>query len=289
MLGGQTYYVKMWTLLNGSWAAITTSFTTAPQPNPPDASAFRTAVQQATGAVRLMTQGTTNNPTAGTPLAIVVAQDGRTTAQCVQYARTLAEQLIGQRIATRVRSLTFDGTAFEQHVTTEYFDPFLQKWIVADPTFGVVYWNPNTLAGLGVNDIASAVVGLQWSTLQPYVIYTTANGGIYAHNYYMDPILLYLNPISTGNTVATLPLPNSPAGYMTTHTASVIGTKGNWLFSFANSTDTVTISNPSTGVLTYGPLGGTIYSQAINLANGWSITSSPAGMQILSMNRYFYF
>jgi hypothetical protein len=41
--------------------------------------------------------------------------------------------------------------------------------------------------------------------------------------------------------------------------------------------------------MTLGPLSGTIYSQAVTLASGWTITSQPSGMQILSMNRYLYF
>jgi hypothetical protein len=134
LLGAQTYYVRMWTFINNTWFSNTSSFSTAPQPLPSSVTTFRNTVQQQTGAVRLMTQGLTNTPTPGTLLATVVAQDGRTTAFCTEYAYTLAEELIGQRISVRVRSMTFDGTPYESHVTTEYWDPFLNQWITADPT-----------------------------------------------------------------------------------------------------------------------------------------------------------
>ena len=287
LLGGQTYYVRMWTFINNTWFSNTSSFLTAPQPLPSSVTNFRNAVQQETGAVRLMTQGLTNTPTPGTPLATVVAQDGRTTAFCTEYARTLAEQLIAQRISIRVRSMTFDGTSFESHVTTEYWDPFLNQWITADPTFGIVYWNASSQAGLSVTQIEADVVAQNWSAIQPYILYVTTNGEIYSHNYYMDPILLYLNPLGTGVTVAPVPVPNSPAPYFTVQ--SSIGKAGNWLFSFQNQTDTVTLSDPIKGTITLGPLAKTIYSQAVNLNANWTITSQPTGMQILTMNRYLYF
>jgi hypothetical protein len=287
LLGAKTYYVRMWTFINNTWFSNTTSFSTAPQPLPSSASSFRSTVQQQTGAVRLMTQGVTNTPIPGTLLATVVAQDGRTTAFCTEYAYTLAEELIGQRISIRLRSMTFDGTPFESHVTTEYWDPFLSEWITADPTFGIVYWDNSTGAGLSVSQIEADVVAQNWSAITPYILYVTNNGEIYSHNYYMDPILNYLNPEGPGIVVAPVPVPNNPAPYMSTQTST--GTAGNWLFSFQNSTDTVTISDPVKGTLTLGPNAKTMYSQAVNLNTGWTITSQPGGMQILQMNRYLYF
>jgi hypothetical protein len=287
LLGAQTYYVKMWTYINNTWFSNTTSFSTAPQPLPASASNFRSTVQQQTGAVRLMTEGLTNTPIPGSLLAQVVAQDGRTTAFCTEYAYTLAEELIGQRISIRVRSLTFDGTPFESHVTTEYWDPFLSQWITADPTFGIVYWDNSTGAGLSISQIETDVAAQNWSAITPYIIYVTNNGEIYSHNYYMDPILNYLNPIGPGATVVPNPVPNNPAPYMST--VSSTGNAGNYLFSFQNSTDTVTISDPVNGTITLGPIAKTIYSQAVNLNTGWKITSEPAGMEILQMNRYLYF
>jgi hypothetical protein len=289
VLGGKTYYVKLWTYINNTWVATTSSYTTATQPLPSSAATFRSTVQQQTSAVRLMTQGLTNTPIPGTPLAVVVAQDGRTSAFCTEYARTLAEQLFNQRITDRVRSMTFDGTAYEAHVTTEYWDPFLNQWITADPTFGVVYWNSSTQSGLSIPQISADVVTSSWSAIQPNILYVTSNGAIYSHNYYMDPILLYLNPSPPGSSAAPVPLPNSPAPYLKVNSSTVVGTSGTWLFSFANQADKVTISDPKKGTMTLGPLSGTIYSQAVTLASGWTITSQPSGMQILSMNRYLYF
>src|SRR6266566_5183473 len=288
LLGGSTYYVKMWTLINNQWTSVSSTFSTAVQALPSDANAFRNTVQQQTGNVRLMTQGVTNTPIPGTLLAQVVAQGGGTIAFCGDYANTLAQLLMGQRISVRITTLVFDGTLYEQHISTEYWDPFLSQWITADPTFGVVYWNPSTTAGLSMANIASNIAAQKWSAIQPFILYATSNGEIYSHNYYMDPILNYLNPLARGQGVQ-LPLPNSPAPYFTAQTNSVIGTAGSWVFSFVNQTDSVTISDPAKGTVTYRPSGGTIYSPDVTLSKGWSIVSSSQGMQILKINRYLYF
>jgi hypothetical protein len=221
-------------------------------------------------------------------LAQIVAQRGGTVAYCGDYANALAQLLMGQRTSVRVTTMAFDGTPFEEHITTEYWDPFLTQWITADPTFGVVYWNPSTTTGLSIANIEGDIAAQNWSAIQPFILYTTSNGEIYAHNYYMDPILNYLNPLAPGKGVQ-LPLTNSPVPYFTVQTNSVIGSAGVWVFSFVNQTDSVTISDPVKGTVTYPPVGGTIYSQGVILSVGWSIISSPPGMQILVMNRYLYF
>jgi len=285
LLGGSTYYPTLWSFINNVWYKVPSSFSTAPQPLPSDASAFRSNVQQQTGNVRLMTQGTTNTPIAGTLLAQVTAGDGRNTALCTEYAKTLAQLLYGQRTTARLRAIVFDSN--ETHVTVEYWDPFLSHWFTADPTFGIVYWNNNTTTGMAVNDISAAAVARNWSSIP--VLYVTGNGEIYAHNYYMDPILLYLNPLPLGQNAITQPQTNSPASYMTSHTTADVGTPGLWVFGFVNSTDSVTIKNGGGGSITLKPGIMTPYSPDTSLRSGWSITSAPSGLQILTINRYLYF
>src|SRR2546427_713052 len=110
LLGAKVYYVTLWAKINNTWYSVPSSFSTASQPLPSDANTFRSAVQQLTGNVRLMTQGATNSPIPGTLLAQVVAEDGVPVASCEQYAEALTRLLAGQRISARMRNSFFDGT-----------------------------------------------------------------------------------------------------------------------------------------------------------------------------------
>jgi hypothetical protein len=284
LLGGLTYYARMWTFINNKWLAVNTTFSTATQPLPSDANAFRNTVQQQTGAVRLMTQGTGNTPTPGTSLAQQVAAAGHTQALCTDFARTLLPMLLGQRISTRLRDVVFDGANLETHEMTEYYDPFLNQWIDTDPTFGVTYWNPSTTTGLSVNQISADVVAQNFGAIP--TTFVTNNGTVYVNNYYMDPILLYLNVLPTGQATTQGPVANSPLPYMTQLGTSAIGQAGHYVFSFASQNDAVTISDPIQGTLTIRPSNGTQFSSYTKLNSGWSISSTPAGLGIYTINRF---
>jgi hypothetical protein len=284
LLGGLTYYARMWTFINNGWSAVSTTFSTAPQPLPSDANSFRNTVQQQTGAVRLMTQGTGNTPIPGTRLAQQVAAAGHTQALCTDFARTLVPMLLGQRISTRLRDVVFDGANLETHEMTEYYDPFLGQWIDTDPTFGLTYWNPSTNSGLSVSQISTDVQAQNFSAVP--TTFVTNNGSVYLTNYYMDPILLYLNVLPTGQNTTQGPVANSPLPYMTRLGSSSIGQPSHYVFSFANQSDAVTISDPIQGTLTLRPSNGTPFSSDTRLNSGWSITSTPAGLVIYVINRY---
>jgi len=62
---------------------------------------------------------------------------------------------------------------YEQHITTEYWDPFLNQWITADPTFGVEYWNRSSTTGLSIANIVNDISSQNWSAIQPFILYTT--------------------------------------------------------------------------------------------------------------------
>jgi hypothetical protein len=282
LLGGQTYYATMWTLISNQWQSVASSFTTATQPLPPNASAFRTSVQQQTAAVRLMTQGLTNIPIAGTALAQQVASAGHTQALSTDNARTLVPMLLGLNISVRLRDVLFDGSDTETHEMTEYYDPFLSQWIVTDPTFGITYWNPSTNTGLSVNQISADVLSQNFSAIPTVLV--TSNGTQYANNYYMDPILLYLNVLPTGVFTTQGPVANSPLPFMT-NASSDVGVAGYYVFSFVNQTDRVGIST-SGGTLTLGPTDGSPFSSDTQLSSKWSITSMPSGLGIYTINRY---
>lgn len=285
MIGGTTYYVNMGTQISGKWYVSKFSFTTAPQPLPSDANAFRTKVQNITASVRAMAQGLTNVPISGTPLAKQMVADGHSVLFCTDFSATLVQQLMAQHVPARVRGVVFDGNSTESHSMNEYWDPFLQKWVVADADFGIVYYGAANHTGFGVEDISNALVTGNWSNI-PFT-FVTSYGSAILNQYYMDPIVLYLNPLAPGAINFALPVKNPPAPFLLT---AAPGPAGFYLFSFAKSTDVVTISNPhsATSTLKVGPSSGIIYSMVVSLRQDWSIPSPPAGLKVLQIERVLF-
>jgi hypothetical protein len=285
LIGGQTYYASLYTQVGGHWIQTlpSTQFTTAVQSTPPNQAAYWSNVESLVASVRMMTQGMTNTPIPGTLLAQTVAADGRTTALCTEYTLTLEQVLLSNRVSARIRHSVFDGTSAETHTFNEYYDLTLNKWVQADSNFGAVYLNTASGTGMGVADISANVAAQNWSAIANSMVFVTTYGTQVFRAFYMDPILLLLNPMATST--ITLPLANSPAPFLSAGTA---GTSGYFVFSFLNQTDVATISDPSKGVLQLTPNHGTIYSIDTGLNTGWSITSAPAGLAVMQIRRVMF-
>ncbi len=281
MIGGQTYYATLSTMKAGVWYSVVTSFTTAVQPMPSNINTYHSSILGLINQVRTMTVGITNTPSPGTLLAQYVAADNRTQAFCTEFAETLEQLLLTNRISARIRHSVFDGTSTESHTFNEYYDLYANQWVLVDSDFGAMYTNTT------LEQLSAYVVARNWTAISGVIVYATSYGDQVFTNYYMDPILLFLNPLPNANGTVTLPLVNSPAPYFQTHTSSVIGIAGLYIFSFENQSDSLTLMNPTTAVqLT--PQNGTIYSISIILKTGWSATSMPAGAQILTIPRVMF-
>jgi len=100
--------------------AATLTVNAAPPPSGTGSANLSSTVQQLTGNVRMMTQGATDLPIPGTPLAQTAARDGVVHVFCTQFAETLIQLLNAQQISARTRTMSFDGNSQESHVTAEY-------------------------------------------------------------------------------------------------------------------------------------------------------------------------
>lgn len=283
MLGGQVYYVQLSTELSGALYTVNSSFLTAVQPAL-DPATLHSMVQSATQAVRMMTVGTSNTPMPGTLLGQVVAADGRTVAFCTEYAKTLVILLMGERIGVRIRVSVLDGA--QTHEMTEYYDTSQSKWVVADPTFGIVFFNITTGQYFGMDEMSAAVAGQNWSGI-PYTLVTTYGTQV-LNNYSLDPILLYLNPLPTADQIVHLPLPNSSLPYLIPHTAADIGQAAWYVFGFASPTDSATISDPKKGTIVLAAKNGSVWADIAYLHTGWTITSAPTGTAFYTVHRYLF-
>jgi hypothetical protein len=247
-------------------------------------------VQSLTAQVRQMTVGTTNVPAAGTYLSQLITSHGHDPAQpttCGWYAAALLDQFAMNDILARQRTITLNGTV--GHVITEYWDPFNLKWQVADPTFGLVYFNPATLTGQGAEDISAAFLAGNYAQIEP--VYVTPNGSNYLTTYYMDPITLYneVDPFGMIDSQQILDyVPNSSLPYLNQDDLSVAGNAHEYVIQFAIPSDTLTVQN--------GPQAVTIsaqnqegWSPPVYLITGWSIVSAvPPGMKIFEFKRVMF-
>ena len=287
-----TYYAQLCTLNPGpgGGGCANSSFTTGPAlPASPDPNAFYQTVQGLTAQVRQMTVGKTNVPAAGTYLYQYIADHGRDptgATSCGWFAAALLDQFTMNNILARRRNVSLNGPV--SHVIAEYWDPYNLKWEIADPTFGLVYFNPSSQLGQGAEDVNALLLAGNYSQIE--AMFLTPYGDQYMTAYPLDPITLYneVAPFGMLNTQQILNyLPNSPLPYLIPISLSVAGTAGEYEFQFANQTDTLVVGNNSTQI-SITPQNTQGWSGGHYLNTGWSIVSAPAGMQLFTFKRVMF-
>lgn len=284
------YYVTLCTQTSAGQTCSDSTFTTGPANGLPNQQQFYSQVQSLTSQVRLMTEGMSNQATPGTPLYQDSLDNMRNPNDitCGIYAITLLDQMTPNQILARRRDLSLDG--METHVITEYWDPFNEKWEVADPTFGLVYFDPQRDLGQGAEDINSLLLAGSYGDIDP--LWVTENGSAYMTNYYMDPMTLYTNIYPVGAIKQTQLernyVPNSPLPFLNISSLSAQGTSGIYVFEFANQTDQITINNAGT-IITVAPGNLEGWAAGVYLSRSWFITSQvPQGMNIYTFKRVMF-
>jgi hypothetical protein len=287
------YYAQLCTGITGApggGTCVNSQFTTGDAPAPPaDASTFYQQIQSLTGQVRLMADKSTGVPTPGSYLYQFIAShngDPTQKALCGWFAGTLLDQFNMNRITARMRNISLDG--WDGHVITEYWDPFNEKWSIADPTFGAVYFDPVNMIGQSAEDVSSLVQALNFDAAD--VLFVTSDNSYYMTSYYLDPLIMYNNidpfGMIDGNTELNY-IPNSPTPLLTDVTANAVSQPWQpFIFRFVNSTDQVQILNGDGNTLTIVPENSEGWAPSVELYR-WSFLSPlPSGMQVFTMNRY---
>ena len=290
LLPNTLYYVNLCSNLPSGWRCSSSTFATGPAGPLPNRQAFYAAVQNFTSQVRLMTQGMTNRATPGTPLyqeSLDLMQNPNEVT-CGTYTITLLDQMTPSQILGRLRNMTVDG--MDGHVIAEYWDPFNNQWQVADSTFGVVYFNPETEVGQGAEAINSLLLAGELSDID--FLWVTNNGSQYMTNYYLDPVTMYNNVYPFGDLNETQLLydyvPHSPLPFLNMSSLGAQGTRGTYVFQFAQQTDQLTVNNAGT-LVTIQPGNTEGWAVGITLSNGWYVTSQvPPGMNMYTFKRILF-
>lgn len=281
-----TYYARLFTNNSGTWGYEDLWFTTA-QSQSSNPSSFYSSINQLTASVRL-SDPPSAIPTPGTPLAAEVALRGRTYADCTDFAFTLVQLLQVQHIYAHPVTLTLDGTGWEGHTVVEYYDPFWQGWSVADPTFGVVYFDKVIQKGQSARELSDDVFAESWNLIQPQFV--TPNGDSYMRNYYLDPITMYLNIVPSGSTPPQSVV-HDPRQFLIPFPSSSANPHGYYLFGFGDPSESLAIQNPAgpytsqSGLITVTPQQTTLWSKAYTLNDGWFVGSAPADAQAFTFRR----
>jgi hypothetical protein len=280
-----SYFARLYTKSAAGWGHSDVRFLVQSQPVPSDQSAFYKTIEQLTASVRMSADGPTDTAIPGTPLAAELALRQRSTANCVDFAYTLNGLLQQKSIYSRAVNITLDGTSFESHTTVEYYDPFWQKWSIADPTFGVVYFDSNANRGQGAAELNQYVFTQSWDQIKP--LFVTPNGDSYMRNYYMDPITLYLNLVPTGG-AGQDSVVHDPTEFLIPYQSTSANPSGTYLFGFGDDTESLVLDNPLGPLITVDPDDTTVWSQAYSLNDNWSIVSGPADAQAYIFRRVLF-
>ena len=291
---GHTYYATFYTVTGGSnrtYYSTTISFQTTDVPPVVDRSTFYSTIENLTKQTTEMADGPNGAPKAGTVLFSVASERHNDptpmSADCVDYSVALISLMLEKLISVRMRTSTLDGTGYEGHTMTEYWDPILQRWNLADATFGLVYFDDKTQQGQSMLDVNQLVLSGNYQDVKQKFV-SVWGDYIYRH-YYMDPLSLYLNPvIPLGSRMDTIV--NDPHPYLTPHAqAEVQGRTGVYLFEFTNSTDSAVLDDPhGYGSITLTPISSLVqgsplhFSRAYGLSSNWSIVSAPTSMKVYS-------
>jgi hypothetical protein len=256
-----------------------------------DPSTLYATVNQLTASVRLSGDPSTNVAVPGSPLAAELALRQRTRADCTDYAFTLIGLLQQKHIYSRSVVITLDGTYTEGHTIVEYYDPSWQKWSVADPTFGVVYFDNGLQQGQGAAELNQFVASESWPSILPEFV--TPNGDSYMTDYYMDPITLYLNLVTQGSTPPES-VEHDPKQFLLPYSVETANPHGYYLFGFVAGGESLQLDDPpgpytpNSGTFTVATQDPTTWSSAYTLNDDWSIVSAPTGIQGYTFRRVLF-
>lgn len=184
-------------------------------------------VKKLTADVRLMADRD-NQPYGGTPLAASAGASGLSAASCEQFMLVLLQVIAESNITLNVRELdvALQENGYDTHTLVEIQDTSTARWVMTDPTFGLVTLRSDGIPATSA-EISAAARNQNWSALNFELLTPAAD--LYARDYYIDYPLLFIDvvaptgsglvqdpPASLGPYFDSLPLPvaaAAPASY----------------------------------------------------------------------------
>ena len=288
---GRTYYARLFTVKYGVWLFTDITFQTIASDKVSNLDTLQAQYEQKvrslTASVRMMVNWPGDTAVPGTPMASYLALQGKQSAYCTDFTYILLKQFVSANIAARARSIFLTGTRSESHSIIEYWDPFLDNWVITDPTFGLIFTDENVTVGQSVEDINQLVLAKQFGGI--HIQYLTGYGDSIPRDYYMDMITYYTNysqpclvncPFygysyldNNGNFPSQYATQNPPEEFLIPQPATIEGIPGLYVFKFTSTSDAIQIVNGST-TMTVTPMNNTLFSYSTPLQSGWTMSGS---------------
>jgi hypothetical protein len=121
---------------------------------------------------------------------------------CTDYAQALLELLADLNSGLDSRPLGVCLNEFECHKLVEVFHPALNKWVLLDPTFGLVAKRASDGAWASAMDMFEALSAQDFSAIEYLTL--TPSGTMFADRYYLDYPLLFGRVYETDSWSAAL-------------------------------------------------------------------------------------
>jgi hypothetical protein len=189
---GTPLYGRLETKIDGQWLGSDFSFTVVANTLAPEQQIE--AAKAATGLVRDMA-GVDNTALGWTQLARTITP--RLTANCVDYATALLQVLAQMNLQLPARRLDVALSPYrDEHTLVEIFRVDVQRWMVLDPTFGLLVTRTADGDWATAEDISDATRISRWSDVS-YLAFGSLRDE-YARSYYLDYPLLFVNVYHEG-------------------------------------------------------------------------------------------
>lgn len=277
------YFARLWTIKDGSWRYVDSSFTTRAVANQRSRGETIATMARLVDEVRKMANDPVESrPFEGTILARVVANRGRTSADCVDFSLALAEVAGNEHIFARVVTTTLTGTDVDGHTLVEFLEPVSGDWIAADSTFGAIYYNPENDVSQSVTDINARLLSNEYEGI--FVNFVTDYGDWLMRRYYVDPLVNFANIVPEGVKLASAAVNLPEAFVIESDPLTSQGVEGFYMIRFADPDGRVLLDDGGQA-LEYSPRSNTLWSGTTHLTSSWSLVDFPEGAKLYSVRR----
>jgi hypothetical protein len=173
----------------------------------------------------------------------------RDSAYCTAYAAALMDLLEASniKVEARILNVCLNSNRYDCHTLVEVLEPDTNRWLILDPTFGLVAKRVSDGKWATAIDISLATQSQDFAAIE--YVPLTPGGFTYAHGYYLDYPLLFTQVLAPGNAQFMTSMPSTLQYYDMMETDTISG-QGIYALVCADGSDEARIRVTGTGLET---------------------------------------